>query len=91
VPKGRAAKRGHPTQVSKIAQTLSTILGDHLGMQDPNITHPVSCDRVEGGLLFHYADGASKLIPNWTPPPGWSKRPELVLHEENPVFINRVR
>ncbi len=31
--------------------------------------YPLSCEKLESGLLFHFSDGTSKFIPDWTPPP----------------------
>lgn len=42
-------------------------------MDESKSVRPLSCDFVEGGLIFYLSDGTLRFIPNWTPPPDWLK------------------
>jgi hypothetical protein len=44
------------------------MLPERLPVMDELQRYPLSCEKREDGLLFHFSDGTSKFIPNWTPP-----------------------
>ncbi len=58
-------------------------------MEDPNSAErPVSCNTVKGGLLLHYADGTSKLVPHRHGPIPWPNPAEPRFRNRSNVRIS---